>query len=75
MFSVEDLSPCLTQAWFSRGFASLERNLLLNRLGMATEHLPAEDRKSLGRFSQAVMASASGWDNPRIGEARRWGSQ
>jgi hypothetical protein len=56
--------------WFKQGYGLLERNLLLERLGLGQETVNAELRRKLKRFSQAVIASAAEWEDPRIGEAR-----
>jgi hypothetical protein len=71
MFSATDLSDCLNQQWFLDGYRQLERNLLLVRLGLSSGPLSAQQRTNLKRFSQAVIGSAPGWDNPRVGSQRR----
>lgn len=70
MIGLEDLSPCLTEGWFVRGYQKLERNLLLYRFGLPAEPLSKTERASLLRFSQAVIAGASEWDDTRNGSAR-----
>jgi hypothetical protein len=71
MFSIEQLAACTSQPWFSTGYASLERNLLLSRLGLAREDLAASSITMMKRFSQAVIGSAPTWTNPREGEGNR----
>ncbi|TJW03262.1 MAG: DEAD/DEAH box helicase [Mesorhizobium sp.] len=71
MFTISELEPCLSQKWFSEGYSLLERNTLLRRLGMKEEALPPRARRRFKHFSQAVIASAINWDNPREGAARR----
>ncbi|WP_084636106.1 DEAD/DEAH box helicase [Burkholderia metallica] len=70
MFTIEQLSSCLSQSWFSEGYYSLERNLFLARLGQPGEPIDRTVRKQLKRFSQAVISSASDWENPRESGAR-----
>ncbi|CAB3690643.1 DEAD/DEAH box helicase [Paraburkholderia rhynchosiae] len=70
MFTIEQLSGCLSQPWFAEGYHSLERNLFLTRLGQPHESLDRAVRKQLKRFSQAVISSAADWENPRAGDAR-----
>lgn len=71
MFSVAELEACVSAPWFIEGYAVLERNTLLRRLGMNAEPLPHAARSRFKRFSQAVIASANLWTNPREGGARR----
>ncbi|MER2252937.1 DEAD/DEAH box helicase [Methylorubrum podarium] len=71
MIGVKDLEPCLSQQWFVHGYQKLERNLLLYRFGLPPEPLSHVERTSLTRFSQAVIAGASEWNNPRAGTARQ----
>lgn len=71
MFTVAELEGCLEAGWFKDGYALLERSTLLRRLGMSAEELPPAARRRFKRFSQAVVASASHWDKPREGTARR----
>ncbi|WP_082727839.1 DEAD/DEAH box helicase [Burkholderia mayonis] len=70
MFTIAQLSGCLSQPWFAEGYHSLERNLFLARLGQPRESLDRTVRKQLKRFSQAVISSAADWENPRENEAR-----
>lgn len=70
MFTVEQLSGCLTEPWFISGYRVLERNLFLTRLGLPPELLDPAARKQLKRFSQAVISSAATWQNPRESGAR-----
>ncbi|WP_441228859.1 DEAD/DEAH box helicase [Tardiphaga sp. 20_F10_N6_6] len=71
MFSTDQLTECTNQPWFSSGYSSLERNLLLSRLGLDQEKLEAKNVTMMRRFSQAVMGSAPTWKNPREGDGRR----
>ena len=70
MFSVNELSLCLSQAWLVEGYAKLERNLLLSRLALPSEGLSAKETNLLRRFSQSVIASASTWTDLRSVDAR-----
>lgn len=70
MFTIEQLSECLSEPWFTEGYSVLERNLFLSRLGQPREPLPRAVRKQLKRFSQAVISSAVDWENPRESDAR-----
>lgn len=70
MFTIKQLSGCLSAPWFTEGYSALERNLFLCRLGQPHEPLSREARKQLKRFSQAVISSAASWDDPRRGDAR-----
>lgn len=70
MIGIEDLAPALSETWFVQGYAKLERNLLLLRLGLEPESLHPIERSQLARFSQAVIAGAALWKNPRAGPGR-----
>lgn len=70
MFAIEELTSCLSDNWLSSGYTLLERNLLSNRLGLPIDGIDPDLRVKLKRFSQAVIASAPAWDNPRDGNAR-----
>lgn len=70
MFSIDDLSPCLTEKWLTSGHAAVERNILSNRLGLQIDAIDSSVRTALKRFSQAVIASAATWPDPRSGAAR-----
>ncbi len=71
MFSINELNDCTEQLWFSQGYAKLERNLLLTRLGLNREALATDLTRKLKRFSQAVIASATNWENPRVDQGRK----
>jgi len=71
MFTIEELSDCLSQPWFSEGYKTVERNLLLSRLSQPTTPLTSQVRKQLKRFSQAVISSAVDWEDPREHRAKR----
>jgi hypothetical protein len=70
MFTIEQLSECMSEPWFLEGYSALERNLFLSRLGLPREPLSRTARKQLKRFSQAVISSAVDWENPRENHAR-----
>ncbi|SOY83463.1 putative DEAD/DEAH box helicase domain protein [Cupriavidus taiwanensis] len=70
MFTIEELSGCLSQPWFSEGYGAIERNLLLARLGQPTVPLAGPVRKHLKRFAQAVISSAVDWEDPRERRAK-----
>lgn len=70
MFTIEQLSECLSEPWFLEGYQGLERNLFLARLGQPRKPLTGLVRKQLKRFSQAVISSAADWENPRESGAR-----
>ena len=65
MFSTSELTECISQSWFSSGYAQLERNLLLARLGSIYEPLSSASQTKMKRFSQAVIGSAPTWNNPQ----------
>lgn len=72
MFSVEELSAVLESAWFQTGYRELERDILRSRLGLdLVSTRGQENLRSLRRFTGAVLASLSKWENPREGIARR----
>lgn len=70
MFTISELSQCLSEPWFLQGYQRLERNLLLQKLGISGEPLSRSARQRLKRFSQAVISSAASWQNPRSDGAR-----
>ena len=70
MFSINELSACLSQKWLADGHSFVERNILSSRLGLPIEPTTSSTRLQLRRFAQAVVASAPTWDNPRINQAR-----
>ncbi len=70
MFTIEQLSECMSEPWFLEGYSALERNLFLARLGQPREPLSRTVRKQLKRFAQAVISSAADWENPRENHAR-----
>jgi superfamily II DNA/RNA helicase len=72
MFSVEEMSTILESAWFLTGRRELERDILRSRLGLDLVSTRGEDQlHSLRRFTGAVLASLSKWENPRDGIARQ----
>lgn len=70
MFTVDELLPALKQAWFIEAHGALERNILRARLGLKPEANVQALSSGLGRLSQAVLASAPAWPDPRTGHAR-----
>jgi hypothetical protein len=70
MFSVEELTSCLSEKWLADGYSFLERNILSSRLGLTIDAITPLARTQLKRFSQAVVASAPIWGDSRIDEAR-----
>jgi superfamily II DNA/RNA helicase len=72
MFSVEELSSVLETAWFQTTYRELERDILRSRLGLALVSARGQENlRALRRFTGAVLASLSKWENPRDGIARR----
>jgi len=70
MFTIQELQTCMSGEWFKNGYQSFERNLIRLRLGLELDPKLQINVGELARFSQAVLASLSGWDNPRISEGR-----
>lgn len=70
MFSEAELCDVTGQQWFKEGYGQLERNLLLHRLGLRIDPLSEVVRRRLKRFSQAVIASAPSWSDPRASAGR-----
>jgi superfamily II DNA/RNA helicase len=71
MFSVDELLPCTSTAWFKSGYQLVERLILQSRLGLSPRSEESQlDRQGLVRFCQAVLASAPAWASPREGDAR-----
>src|SRR5215213_6247482 len=60
MFTIDQLSKCLSETWFTEGYRSLERMLLEHRLGLKQES-SVSWRSELVRFSKAVLGSVSKW--------------
>jgi superfamily II DNA/RNA helicase len=71
MFDAEELVRCSSEPWFTSGYAQLERNLLLSRLGMRGAPVSGEVAVKLTRFAQAVIASAATWQYPRSEPGRQ----
>ena len=71
MFTIQELQTCMSREWFKNGYQSLERNLIRLRLGMELDSKLQVNAGQLARFSQAVLASVSCWENPRIPEGSK----
>lgn len=70
MFDPEELAPCLEAKWFRTGYSALERMMLAARLEAEEDEIVLHGGQLLSRFTEAVMASAPGWTNPREGLSR-----
>ena len=71
MFSVEELSPCMDAEWFVSSYSLLQNSILNERLGKPYHYEESVvAKRSLLRFSQAVLASAPMWNDSKDGLAR-----
>ena len=61
----------MLEQWFKEGYQSFERNLIRFRLGMELDSKLQVNAGQLARFSQAVLASVSCWENPHIPEGSK----
>ncbi|MFC1974143.1 DEAD/DEAH box helicase [Chloroflexota bacterium] len=71
MFTIEELQTCMLEPWFKEGYQSFERNIIRLRLGMELDPNLQVNAGQLTRFSQAVLASLSDWENPRTTEGSK----
>jgi hypothetical protein len=71
VFSAEELAGCLEEEWFRLGYSFLERTLLRARLAAKPDEQVSFNRTAMARFAQAVIASASGWKDPRAEPGRQ----
>ncbi|WP_213878586.1 DEAD/DEAH box helicase [Pseudomonas sp. dw_358] len=71
MFDADELSPCMQAEWFLLGYSELQHKILDDRLGKPYhENKTVLAKRSLLRFSQAVLASAPAWIDSKSGLER-----